>query len=161
MPWTVAEKAFSVETYLTTHSFRKTAVLFRERFRCRKTPSKSRIHNWLNTFRTQGTVRHKCSPNSGRPRHARCDQNIQVLRDSVNVSPEESLRRRTQHVPLQISRESVRRILRYDLGLNPYTIAVKQKLTEDDMRKRVEMCQEFERRMETDPQWVNRVPSKS
>ena len=105
MPWSVVEKAFSVETYLTTRSFNETAVLFRHRIQCRKTPSKSRVYNWVKKFRSDGTVKTQCCKNFGRPRHARSDENIQVLSDSVNVSPLDSVRHRAQHIPIQVSRD--------------------------------------------------------
>ena len=91
MPWSVVEKASSVDTYLTTRSFNETAVLFRHRIQCRKTPSKSRISNWVKKFRSDGTVKTQCCKNSGRPRNARSDEKIQVLSDSVNVYPLDSV----------------------------------------------------------------------
>ena len=105
MPWSVIEKAFSVETYLTTRSFNETAILFRHRIQCRKTPRKSRIYNWVKKFRSDGTVKTQCCKNSGRPSHARSDENIQVLSDSVNVSLFDSVRRSAQHIPIQVSRD--------------------------------------------------------
>jgi len=63
-----------------------------------------------------------------------------LLSETVH-SPSKSVRRRSQE--LGINRESVQRILIADLHMYPYRIQIKQKLTPDDMRKRVIMSQWF------------------
>ena len=62
-----------------------------------------------------------------------------LLSETVVHCPSKSVRRRSQE--LGINRESIRRILIADLHMCPYRIQIKQKLTPDDMRKRVIMCQ--------------------
>ena len=47
----------------------------------------------------------------------------------------DSVRGRAQLVPIQVSRECVRHVSKFDLKVKPYTIAVKHMLTEDDMRE--------------------------
>ena len=78
---------------------------------------------------------------SGRPKSSRTPHNVAAVRDSVVHSPSKSVCRRSQE--LGINRESMRRILIADLHMYPYRIQIKQKLTPDDMRKRVIMCQWF------------------
>ena len=70
-------------------------------------------------------------------------------------SPSKSVRRRSQE--LGINRESVRRILIADLNLYPYRIQIKQKLTLDDMRKRVIMCQWFCDKIDAVPDFLDNV----
>ena len=76
---------------------------------------------------------------SGRPKSSRTLHSVAAVRDSVVHSPSTSVRRRSQE--LGINRKSVRRILISDLHMDPYRIQIKQKLTPDDMRKLVIMCQ--------------------
>ena len=68
-----------------------------------------------------------------------------LLSDSVVHSPSKSVRRRSQE--LGINRESVLRFLIADLHMYPCWIQIKQKLTPDDMRKRVIMCSGFATRL--------------
>ena len=64
-----------------------------------------------------------------------------LLSETVVHSLSKCVRRRSQE--LGINRESVRKILIADPHMYPYRIQIKQKLTPDDMRKRVIMCQWF------------------
>ena len=81
--------------------------------------------------------------------------NVAVVRDSVVRSPSKSVRRRSQE--LGINRESMRRILIADLNLYPYRIQIKQKLTLDDMRKCVIMCQWFCDKIDAVPDFLGNV----
>ena len=65
------------------------------------------------------------------------------------------MRRRSQE--LGINRESVRRILIADLHMYPYRIQFKQKITPDDMRKRVIMCQWFCDKIDAVPDFLDNV----
>ena len=78
---------------------------------------------------------------SGRPKSSRAPRKVAAVRDSVVRSPGKSLRRRSQE--LGINPEYVRRILVADLNMYPHGIQIKQKLTPDDMTKRVIMCHWF------------------
>ena len=66
---------------------------------------------------------------------SRTPYNVAAVRDSVISSPSKSV--------FGINRESMRRILIRDLNMYPYRIQIKQKLTPDDMRKQVIICQWF------------------
>ena len=92
---------------------------------------------------------------SGRPKTSRTPENIAAAIDSVVHSPSKSLRRRSRE--LGIDRESVRRILITDLHLYPYPIQIKHKLTPDDMRKRVTMCEWFCGKINKDPDFLDNV----
>ncbi|XP_068227956.1 uncharacterized protein [Palaemon carinicauda] len=91
---------------------------------------------------------------SGRPKSSKTPHNTAV-RDSVVRSPSKSVRQRSQE--LGINRESVRRILNADLHLYPYRIQIKAKLTPEDMRKRVIMCQWFCDKTDTVPDFLDNV----
>ena len=140
------EKAFCVEAYFETKSIVAVQAQFRRRYQCRQCPRHKRIYEWIKKFRTHGTIlnlnaKGNRETHSGRPKTSRTQENIAAARDSVVRSPSKSLRRRSQE--LGIDRESVRRILITDLHLYPYQIQIKHKLTPDDMRKRVTMCEWF------------------
>lgn len=119
------------------------------------------IYRWVNKFRTHGTVHNlngkdtNRQSHSGRPKSSRTPHNVAAVRDSVARSPSKSVRRRSQE--LGINRESVRRILITDLHLYPYRIQIKQKLTSDDMRKRVIMCQWFCDKIDDVPDFLDNV----
>jgi len=92
---------------------------------------------------------------SGRPKTSRTPHNVAAVRDSVVHSPSKSVRRRSQE--LGIHRESVRIILIADLQMYPYRIQIKHKLTPDDMRKRVIMCQWFCEKIDAVPDFLDNV----
>ena len=73
------------------------------------------------------------------------------------TSPEMSLRRRLQEVNLDISVSSVQWILTDDLNLRAYHTQIKQKLVDTDCQASVDMCTEFQRKMEQDPAWIQNV----
>ena len=147
MPWTTEQKIFIVEAYFRENSIHAAQLQFKKRFRCREFPVHSMIYRWVNKFRTHGTVLNlnrkdtNRQSHTERPKSSRALSKVAAVRDSVVRSPGKSLRRRSQE--LGINRESVRRILTSDLNMNPYRIQIKQKLTPDDMKKRVIMCHCF------------------
>ena len=143
MAWTYEEKAFCVEAYFETKSIVAVQAQFRRRYQCRQCPRHKCIYEWIKKFRTHGIIlnlnaKGNRETHSGRPRTSRTPENTAAARDSVVRSPSKSLRLRSQE--LGIERESVR-ILITDLHLYPYQIQIKHKLTPDDMRKRVTMCE--------------------
>ena len=117
------------------------------------------IYRWVNKFRNHGTVHNLNSKDtnrqshSGRPKSSRAPHNVAAVRDSVARSPSKYVRRRN----LGINRESVRRILITDLQLYPYRIQIKQKLTPDDMKKRLIMCQWFCDKIDGVPDFLDDV----
>jgi len=134
---------------------------FKYRFGCRKFPVHSMIYRWVNKFRTHGTVHNlnrkdtNRQSHSGRPKSSRAPHNVAAVRDSVVHSPRKSVRRLSQE--LGINRESVWIILIADLYMHPCKIQIKQKLTPDDMRKRVIMCQWFCDKIDTVPDFLDNV----
>ena len=161
MPWTTEQKTFAVETYFRLKSFRETQLRFKDHFNCREFPVSSVICGWVKKFRTHGTVNNlnakdkNRQSHSGRPKSSRTQDNVAAVRDSVVRSPRKSVRRRSQE--LGINRESVRRILISDLHLYPYRIQIKHKLTADDMRKRVTMCQWFSDKIDDEPDFLDNM----
>jgi len=143
MPWTTEQKIFIVEAYFRQTFIHAAQLQFKDRFGCCEFPVHSMIYSWINKFRTHGTVHNlnrkdtNRQSHSGRPKSSKTPHNVAAVRDSVVHSPSKSVRRRSQE--LGINRESVQRILIVDLRMYPRSIQIKQKLTTDDMRKRVIM----------------------
>lgn len=147
------QRSFCVKTYLESGSI----VLTQRRYRrvhgknC-KVPSDTIIRKWVSKVEQFGTLfnlnaimQKSPSPtHSGRPKSIRSEQNIETVRESVVTSPYESIEKRSCHVGL--SKSSVRRILISDLGLHPYRIPLKQRLTLTDITQRFDMCAWFEER---------------
>ena len=130
MPWTTEQKIFIVEAYFRQKSIHAAQLQFKERFRCHEFPVQLMIYRWVNKFRTHGTVHNLNHKDTNRQSHSgqpksRTPHNVAAVRDSVGIN-----------------RESVRRILIAD-HTHPYRIQIKQKLTPDDTRKQVIMCQWF------------------
>ena len=154
MAWTYEEKAFCVEAYFETKSIVAVQAQFRRRYQCRLCPRHKCIYEWFKNFRTHWAIlnlnaKGNRETHSGRPKTSRTPENIAAARDSVVRSPSKSLRLRSQE--LGIDGESVRGILITDLHLCPYQIQIKHKLTPDDMRKRVTMCEWFCGKIDEDP----------
>jgi len=161
MPWTTEQKIFIIEAYFRQKSIHAAQLQFKEPFGCREFPFYSMIYRWVNKFRTHGTVHNlnrkdtNRQSHSGRPKSSRTPHNVAAVWDSVVHSPSKSVRRRSQE--LEINRESVQRILIADLHMYPYRIQIKQKLTPDDMRKRMIMCQWFCDNIDAVPDFLDNV----
>ena len=92
---------------------------------------------------------------SGRPKLSRALRKVAAVKDSVVHSSGKSLRRRSQE--LGINLESVRRILIADLNMYPYRMQIKEKLTPEDMTKRVIMCHWFCDKNDTVPDFLDNI----
>ena len=92
---------------------------------------------------------------SGRKKSARTEENIAAVRNSVGRSPKTSVRRRSQE--LGMTRESLRRVLTFDLHLYAYKIQIKQQLTDADKEKRLTMCEWFYNVLENDENFLERL----
>ena len=163
MLWTTEQKIFTVEAYFWQKSIHAAQLQFKERFRCCEFPVHSTIYRWVkvNKFRIHGTVHNlSCKDtnrqlHSGLPKSSRTPHKVAAVRDSVVHSPSKSVRQRSQE--LGINRESVWRILIADLHMYPCRIQIKQKLTPDDMRKRVIMFQWFCNKIDAVPDFLDNL----
>ena len=71
----------------------------------------------------------------------RYPDNMNAVKDSVGMSPKQSLRRRFHE--LGFSHESLQSILNKDLQLYSYKIKIKDKLTPADMEKNVSVINHY------------------
>ena len=92
---------------------------------------------------------------SGRPMQVRTPENVAVVLKSASDEPKKSVRRHS--VKLDIGRESVRRMLKYNLKLKPYKIQVHQWLTEANAADRVTMCRWLLQEIEDDETLLGRI----
>ena len=108
----------------------------------------------LKHFEHKGTVHNQSKGNSGRPASVSKRQaNINAVRDSTVDSPKKSHRRRS--LELGIKPTSVWHILTKELKLFPYIISIRHKLSQDDMKRRLDTCNWLSDRMERYPNWIN------
>ena len=132
---------------------------YHRRFNFNNCPRKFQINCWIKKFKDTGTLTKSTKKGqkstSGRKLTARSPENVNTVRDSVGRSPKKSLQRLSQE--LSLSCLFVHRILKNDLQLYPYRIQIKQTLTQNDMTKRVEMCQWFESKIEENPDFLQNV----
>ena len=94
MPWTREGKIFCI-TDLETKSFKTVQAKFCRKFIFNNYPQKSHIYCWIHKFQATGSVnslnKKAENPRSGRKLTARCLDNVDSVRDSVERSPKMSL----------------------------------------------------------------------
>uniref|UniRef100_UPI00358F7504 uncharacterized protein isoform X2 n=1 Tax=Myxine glutinosa TaxID=7769 RepID=UPI00358F7504 len=158
MPLTVEQKTKVVTLWYETKSYVDTRRRFCREYdlRTRDGPTNCAIQRIVKHFEHKGTVHNQSKGNSGRPASVTKSQaNIDAVRDSAVDSPKKSHRRRSQG--LGIKPTSVGRILTKELKLFPYIISIRHKLSQDDMRRRLDMCNWLGDRMERYPNWINQM----
>ena len=110
-------------------------------------PTNCAIQCIVKHFEHKGTVDNQSKGNSGRPASVTKSQaNINAMRESAVDSPKKSHRRHSWEVGIKPT--SVWHILTKELKLFPYIISISHKLSQDDMRRRLDLCNWFSDRME-------------
>ena len=155
--WTLEQKIWTVETYIKTNKIKQLQRDFMLKFQSEKPPPDRQIYDWVRKFRTYGTVENLCKKSTTRDSHSgrkriRDEAIIERVRQDVESSPKRSTRKRCQS--LDLSRTTLRRILRHDLGVFPYHIQTCQKLTADDRRRRQKMCRHLSDKIEDTPSFL-------
>ena len=140
--WTAYQKAFSLATYLKTGSLVET----RKEYLCRcniidkrrtnEAPNKSQVMRWTKKFLEIGTVMDK--NRDSRPKSVSTTENVQVLKDLIEQSPERSVRHHSQ-AP-NILRQSLWWMLRKG-GFKSYHLTIHQALTQSHMKQRKQMAE--------------------
>lgn len=121
------ERAFCVEQYFRCESIVTVQRLFRKKFkvtRLKPVPTRNTIMRWVNNFRETANATNKKRP--GKKKTVRTPETIERVRSALHTSPARSARRHA--ASLNLSRESVRRILVEDLGFHPYKLLITQEL---------------------------------
>lgn len=144
--WSVQHRVFAVQEYIRTESIVAVRRAFRLHFRIAPRhviPDRNRILQWVNQFRTTGSV---LAIKHGRPINVTTEENVQRVRASVLESPRRSTRQRAS--VLGISRRSLQRILSGKLKLHPYKLMIVQKLLPSDYLQRQQCCERIMEIME-------------
>ena len=90
------------------------------------------VKRWCKMIRGTGSIELNVPP--GRPRTIRTRESIQKVKTRLNRKKPVSIRKLSRE--LNISRTSVRRILKDDLALRPYKKIVESRLTDEHKKKR-------------------------
>ena len=143
MSWSGSQRGFLVVTFLQNNNSYTIAIRnFRREFGItskKPVPSRNAVNRWVKKLKGEGTTL-KQKP-SGRPRSSRTPENIEKVRMAVQQSPMRSARKHA--LVLGIPRESVRRILRFNLKFHPYKMQLVQELQERDYDTRKRQSEEI------------------
>src|SRR6218665_2446933 len=118
-----------------------------------KTWKRRTIDDLIKKIDTESTTARK--PGSGHPKSARTDANIKLVSDLRPICGQED-KSLSHKSPREIARETgisrstVKRIVKKDLGLNQYRRKVGQQLNSDCKMKRIQRSQQLLQRFPTD-----------
>ena len=148
--WELHHRIFCVKNYYKCGLVEKISEQFHTFFEIDRELHKSVIQDWVSKFETFAVNFNKKSSDrfshSGRPR-TRTQQIVEMIQESVELSPKRSLRRRSQSLNLSMS--TGRKVIVEDLNKYPYRIQTKQKLTvadnKDMAEKMADKNQKFDR----------------
>uniref|UniRef100_A0A0A9YLJ5 Transposable element Tc3 transposase n=1 Tax=Lygus hesperus TaxID=30085 RepID=A0A0A9YLJ5_LYGHE len=146
--WGVEHRVFVYDAFVKNN---ESVVAVQRAFRIRfnvprrgAIPDRKTIIKWVNAFRTTGVITKQKPP--GPARTTRTPENVERVRAAVLQSPARSSRQHAQ--ALRISHSSVRRIIKRELHLHPYKLAIVQQLKPGDYQQRsafaLDMLSRFE-----------------
>ena len=131
------QRIFIVEQYLLTGVRRAFANKFRENVDVKT------VHRVMEKWRRTGSIFNQNKGNSGPKWSVRTDENITSVQAKIQKSSQ-SIRKIAAQ--LGINRESVRRIMKKDLGLKSYKLQTSQRLSAGDRERRLEFCNRMKMR---------------
>lgn len=146
--FTVPQRVQIIEAYFATKSIVLTQRQCRRDLGRNNVPDRRTIERLVAKFRETGSVRNDQKGNSGRPRSATNQENIEVVRERLEASPRKSTRRLSQETA--ISRSSVLRIIHKELNAFPYKIQILQQQTDRNKAERQTFCEDISERIEND-----------
>ena len=85
-----------------------------------------------------GTICNINKGNSGRPTHARTEEIIALVNETIQESPSRRVKKLAAEVGMK--RETVRSVLKKDLRLKSYKIQTIQHITDNDNARRLQFC---------------------
>lgn len=134
-----------------TDTLRKLRPIFGRHHR----PNKTTIQRLVQKFESTFSLQNVAVP--VRQRNARSEENIAAVRESVANDANVSIPRRSQE--LQISQTTLWRILREDLSLRAYKIALTQELKPGDHRMRRTFSDWALQQLRVDPEFYKKIIS--
>ena len=150
---TTEQRVFIVERYHASHSSTQVKRSFAAEYH-RNIDYKT-VKRVVDKWKAHGTIRKLNKEHSGRPINARSEGNIASVQLKIANSSCSSVRKLAAQV--DISRESIRRILRKNLKLTPYKMQTSQTLTHDDNVRRLHFCQRINQATEQGTLNVNTI----
>ena len=103
--------------------------------------TRQQVHRIVRRFEQTGSVIDGRQKNSGRPRSARSSENVHDVKETIEETPQVSIRKVLGNITNHTSKSSVHRMLRFDLKLFPYTLSIMQHLKETDIESRLLFAQ--------------------
>jgi transposase len=100
------------------------------------------VFRTLKRFKESGSA--LPAKNEGRPRSKRTRQVIKAVRERIRRNPAQSARRMAKS--LGLARETMRRVLNQDLGLNAYKKRLCAGLTDKNKKERIKRCKQLLKR---------------
>ncbi len=146
------QRVFVVLHYNRTGSLLSVQNAFRERFPDRNPPAKTTILKNVRKYNNHGTSLNRNKTNSGRPKTARSEVNIEAVRRLLEQNPEVSARRN----PLNITSAGFNRITRLDLQWHPFRMHVRHELLANDYQRRTNFSHWFNQQCE-EPQFLENL----
>ena len=113
----------------------------RNHFKTKTAPARNSILSLTEKFIREGTVDNLWEGSTGTTRYARTEKVVEKAKVIMEAHPREPIRHLSQQVG--VSASSAWRIVREDLGLYPYRMWTRQKLTPKNMDDRVAFCTWF------------------
>lgn len=125
----------------------------RTEFGRKEAPSAPYVRYFVKKVRETGLLIDK--PTRENPKPVRTPENIAAVAESVRDAPGTSVHRRSQQ--LNISKTSLRRILRKDLGMTPYKVQLVQQLKPTDHAMRFRFATWAWNRLEEDADFGQKI----
>lgn len=116
-------------------------------------PTRRTIERLVQKFESTSSLRNVPTPI--RRRNARSEENIAAVRENVRADKNVSIPRRAQQ--LGLSKSTLWRILRKDLGLRPYKIALTQELKQNDHLLRRRFSDWALQQLDIDPDFHKKI----
>ena len=130
---------------LRVSSYKKCILDFKKRFGA--TISLGAIGKIIKKWNESAAIEDQHRGRSGRPKHARSNNNISLIADAVRDSRGRMSIRKMAAVS-GMKNNSTWNILRKDLGFKPFEPTVSQKLSQIHIEKRLQFCKRMKRALE-------------
>lgn len=125
MNYTAEQRAYFVKVFYqenSSYASFKARIKREKKMTDAKIPTANALKKWVNDFEEKGSVQ---NTQKRQPKRVRTEENIEKVRQHFEDHPHDSVRRNG----LNMSKSTVHRILREDLGLHPYKLQTSQALS--------------------------------
>ena len=136
---TTEHRVLVVEKFFRLRSYVLVKEAFALRFPDRQLPSKSTIERNVLKYQRDETSLYRNKGNSGRKRTVRSEQNIEAVRNQLEVDPHVTARRNG----LGLSKSTFNRITEPELHFHPYRIQRRHEFQEIYFQRRINFCNWF------------------